>query len=39
MAQRQHGYALSAQDMQQAFATRALVFAGFQSGSGWNPLP
>jgi len=39
MSKRQHGYALTKDDVAQRFATRAQVFAAFSGGAGWNPAP
>ncbi|MES2152462.1 MAG: pectinesterase family protein [Pseudomonadota bacterium] len=39
LAARVGGFTLSATDVSVGFATRAKVFAAFNSGAGWNPQP
>jgi len=39
MSQRKNGYALTVEEAEQGFATRAQVFAANGNGAGWNPTP
>ncbi len=39
VSSRQDGYLLSASDVANNFATRALIFSAYNSGAGWNPEP
>jgi pectate lyase/pectin methylesterase-like acyl-CoA thioesterase len=39
LASRVGGFQLSAADVEEGFASRAKVFAGFGNGAGWDPQP
>lgn len=39
VSKRQFGLQLSLSDITSTFCSRAQIFAGFNAGAGWNPLP